>query len=87
MNLKLIAGSVLFFITMFVMEPSKKQQQPANMSAPRVMYDSGHDNKVFQVEASGLPQAQFTTHPHNGTYPNGNATQTNDNRVIENSRL
>lgn len=45
-------------------------QQPA----PRVMYDSGHDNKVFVGE--GLPQPQFTQPQPNGTtnvyYPNGN---------------
>lgn len=77
---------------MFFMEPSsEKEQQSAKAPAPRVMYDNGHDNKVFQV-GEGLPQPQFT-HPQT----NGNGTQTNANRpdedtqqsyrVIENSRL
>lgn len=95
-----IAGSFLFFITMFVMEPSSEKQQQqttAKSPAPRVMYDNGHDNKVFQV-GEGLPQPQFTQPQTNGTthpyYPNGNGngTQPGDDakqsyRVIENSRL
>ncbi|XP_031635813.1 uncharacterized protein LOC116348815 [Contarinia nasturtii] len=88
-----LLSSVLFFITMFVMEPSSdddstNQQQPA----PRVIYE-GHDNKVFVGD--GLPQPQFTHPQSNGStnqyYPNGN-THTNKDiqpsyRVIENSRL
>lgn len=82
------------------MEPSsdEQQQSPAKAPAPRVMYDNGHDNKVFQT-GEGLPQSQYpqtngTTHPY---YPNGNGAHTNTNhtnqdmqpsyRVIENSRL
>lgn len=96
-----IAGSVLFFITIFVMEPSsEKQQQSDKVPTPRVMYDNGHDNKVFQA-GEGLPQPQFTHPQTNGTthpyYPNGNGTHINANRpnedmqqsyrVIEDSRL
>ena len=86
---------------MFVMEPSsEKQQQSAKVPAPRVMYDNGHDNKVFQT-GEGLPQPQFTHPQTNGTthpyYPNGNGAHIDANhsnedmqqsyRVIENSRL
>lgn len=88
-----VTGSVLFFITMFVMEPSSdKDEINKQQSVPRVMYE-GHDNKVFVGD--GLPQPQFTHPQSNGTtnpyYPNGNA-QTNEDiqptyRVIENSRL
>lgn len=95
-------GSVLFFITMFVMEPSSDDgdDQSSKQQTPKVMYDSGHDNKVFVGE--GLPQPHFTQPQTNGTtnayYPNGNGSahlhvnHTNEEmqptyRVMENSRL
>lgn len=73
------AGSVLFFITTFVMEPSSDDETTTttnNQPAPRVMYDNGHDNKVFVGE--GLSQPQFTQPQTNGStnvyYPNGNGS-------------
>lgn len=64
---------------MFVMEPSSENQ--VKQPTTKVMYDKGHDNKVFVGE--GLPQPQFTNSQNNGTngtngstnvyYPNGNA--------------
>lgn len=59
------------------MEPSSDDEtSAANQPAPRVMYDSGHDNKVFVGE--GLPQPQFTQPQSNGNtnvyYPNGNGS-------------
>lgn len=86
---------------MFVMEPSKDAVQQNTPAPPRVLYDNGHDNKVFVGE--GIPQPQFTNPQTNGTngstnayYINGNAhTNTNRDtddvqatyRVVENSRL
>lgn len=82
------------------MEPSSDKQQSNKQPTPKVMYDSGHDNKVFVGE--GLPQPQFTQPQTNGNantyYPNGNGNvHTHVNRpddemqptyrVIENSRL
>lgn len=59
---------------MFMMEPSSDDETSTNQPTQRVMYDSGHDNKVFVGE--GLPQPQFTQPQTNGTtnvyYPNGN---------------
>lgn len=72
------AGSVLFFITTFLMEPSSDDDTTTNSPpAPRVIYDNGHDNKVFVGD--GLPQPQFTQQPQtNGStnvyYPNGNGS-------------
>lgn len=61
---------------MFLMEPSSDDDTSTNQPTPRVMYDSGHDNKVFVGE--GLPQPQFTQPQTNGTtnvyYPNGNGS-------------
>lgn len=82
------------------MEPSSDDEPTNKPAAPRVLYDNGHDNKVFVGE--GLPQAQFT-HPQTNGNSNGDAyyvnggSHTNVNspnedmqptyRVIENSRL
>lgn len=93
-----ISGSILFFITIFVMEP---KTDVTENEPPKVMYDNGHDNKVFVGDR--LPQPQFQNPPNqtNGTtnayYPNviaqtNNVNHSNDNmqqsyRVIENSRL
>lgn len=79
------------------MEPST-DDKPTDKPTPRVLYDNGHDNKVFVGE--GLPQPQFT---HSQKNSNGNANYLNGNghsnvnssiedmpqsyRVIENSRL
>lgn len=88
---------------MFLMEPSSKDAPSSKQQTPKVMYDSGHDNKVFVGE--GLPQPHFTQPQSHGSsnvyYPNGNGTgngtiphtnHTNEEiqptyRVIENSRL
>lgn len=86
---------------MFLMEPSSGGDKSTEQ--PKVMYDTGHDNKVF-VGEGGMPQPQFTQPQTNSTattntyYPNGNGSvhthvnRTNDEvqptyRVIENSRL
>lgn len=84
---------------MFVMEPAKDVTQQSTPAQPRVLYDNGHDNKVFVGE--GIPQPQFT-HPQtngingstNAYYVNGNANANHANddvqatyRVVENSRL
>lgn len=78
---------------MFVMEPSSDDDKP-EQEPPKVMYDNGHDNRVFVGDSTTLPQPHLSRPQNNGTtnsyYPNG---QSNENphkqsfRVIENSRL
>lgn len=83
---------------MFVMEPSKDVSQENTPTPPRVLYDNGHDNKVFVNE--GLPQPQFTHPQTNGingstntyyvngnAHPNANEETQATYRVVENSRL
>lgn len=84
---------------MFVMEPSSDSDKP-EQEQPKVMYDNGHDNRVFVGDSATLPQPHLSRSQNNGTtnsyYPNGQQNgrhQSNENphqqsfRVIENSRL
>lgn len=68
------------------MEPSPNSAE-SQKETPKVMYDNGHDNKVFVGDR--LPQPQFTQPQSNGTtnpyYPNGN-THTNVNHSNENGQ-
>lgn len=82
------------------MQPSSDADQSTMHQTPKVMYDNGHDNKVFVGE--GLPQPHFTQPQTNGTantyHPNGNGSANihvnhingevqPTYRIIENSRL
>lgn len=82
-----------------MMQPSTSDDKP-EQEPPKVMYDNGHDNKVFVGDSTALPQPQFTRPQNNGTansyYPNGQPNgngnpNPNSNqqsfRIIENSRL
>lgn len=59
------------------MQPSSDSDEASTkQQTPKVMYDTGHDNKVFVGE--GLPKPQFTQPQSHGTanayYPNGHGT-------------
>lgn len=58
---------------MFMMEPAPKDDEKTQQE-PKVMYDNGHDNRVFVSDSTNLPQPHLSR-PPNGTtnsyYPNG----------------
>lgn len=82
-------------------EDSSKTAPPQLEQTPKVMYDTGHDNKVFVSDGSVMQQPHLAR-PHNNNanntyyvnganYPNG-MSQNNGHapqsfRIIENSRL
>lgn len=100
--LNYFTGSVLFFITIFMMEPSstdaddQSEQQP-----PKTMHDNGHDNKVFVGDNMNVPQTNqsrpriqsngstnsYYLHAQPNGLENGDNSKQQTFRIIENSRL
>lgn len=71
------SGSVLFFITIFLMETSSSNEvEEATDEQPKVPRDLGHDNRMFADE-TGLPHLANKSHhnmqhphPHHAKYEN-----------------
>jgi len=73
-----LISSVLFFITIFLMEtsPSNAVEETTDEQQPKVPRDSGHDNRMFADE-TGLPHLANKSqhhmqqqHPHHAKYEN-----------------